>query len=150
MILRNIGDQEELSHKWKHDPFRMSVVDFQRASLDKLAEILAIFITFVEKEREDIKQAIDTAIKEAKEKGDKHDKKEKMEDVSWLLQTIKTKCSSVLPNMRNLTGDCSELILARNIVAHEAYIKIDSSKPKYPRQSKSTSSDDKLMRGRTF
>ena len=47
----NIIDQEDSEFQstvvWRVDPFRMSVLDFQRSALDKLAGVLKILIKFV-------------------------------------------------------------------------------------------------------
>ena len=159
MVLRNLGNEEELGvqhdpSRLKDDPFRMSVLDFQRASLDKLAEILKIFISFAETEIDDVKQAIYFEIEKDKtKKNDNRDKEEKMEDVSWLLKVINRHCSSLLSCMNNLASDCKELIKTRNAFAHEAYVKV----PQTPFstsddmwQTNPTSPSKKLMKIRTF
>lgn len=85
------------------DPFRMSVLDFQHRALDKLAEILKLFL--------------------AKEKLSL----EKQEDVQVLLQRIKSNsqcfANKLKYNEDELREVCQTLLDARNSFAHQKYVK---------------------------
>lgn len=141
----NIVDEEDSEEilgqttpVWR-DPFRMSVLDFQRGALDKLAEVLKIFIKYTT-ERGPLKgQPI-------QREGFKTGMKDPMEDLHYHLHHIKFKrdvYAGLLPNL--VQGDntkitpveaidmkCDMLITARNHAAHQAYIKDEITPPYNP------------------
>ena len=96
--------KSELSVGMWQDPFRMSVLDFQHRALDKLAEILKIFL----------KTRLSS---------------EKLEDVYALLQCIKGDAKNYAKMLgytdKNLCDVCKTLLDARNSFAHQKYIKGD-------------------------
>ena len=97
----------ELSVGMWQDPFRMSVLDFQHRAMDKLAEILKIFL-----------DATKTRLGS-----------EKLEDVQALLQYIKSDAKRYAEKLgytqEVLCEVCQTLLTARNSFAHQKYIKGD-------------------------
>ena len=90
--------------QWK-DPFRMSVLDFQRRALDKLAEVLSIYL--------ETKGTL---------------KPKQREDVSALLLRLKQpdmakEFERKNPNQLALKEMCEALLIARNALAHQKYNK---------------------------
>ena len=95
--------------QWQ-DPFRMSVLDFQHRALDKLAEILTIYL-----EMKGVRM-----------------KPEKYEDVHALLLDLKGKANKLsvelgYPDEKALLNVCNTLSKARNAFAHQKYNKVPKS-----------------------
>lgn len=140
----NIVDEEDseeiLGHPtpvWR-DPFRMSVLDFQRGALDKLAEVLKMFIKYTT-ERGPLKG------QPVQREGFKAETKEPMEDLHYHLHHIKhykDVYARLLPNLvqadtkstpiEAIDLKCNMLIKARNYAAHQAYIKDEITPPHNP------------------
>ena len=136
----NIIDQEDSDIQstvvWR-DPFRMSVLDFQRSALDKLAEVLKILIKYAT-EKGPLKG------KPLQREGFKTGMKETMEDLHFQLHHIKFQKDEyvkLLPNLGQreklkpvevIDAKCDMLITARNHTAHQAYIKDDITPPHNP------------------
>ena len=116
----------------------MSVLDFQRSALDKLAEVLKILIKFVTEKR---------LLKDTppKRKGYKTGPKEPLEDLHYQLHHIKhhkavyeTLLGQSDKPIDAIDTKCETLIKARNLTAHQAYIKDDITPPHNPSASKSS------------
>ena len=118
---------------WR-DPFRMSVLDFQRNAFDKLAEILKILIKFVT-EKGPLKDTL------LKLEGSKKGPKEPLEDLHYQLHHIKhykEAYETVLGQSdKPIAAICDTLIKARNLTAHQAYTK-DYTPSDNPSASKSS------------
>ena len=137
----NIIDEEDSDIQstvvWR-DPFRMSVLDFQRSALDKVAEVLKILIKYASGQ-DPLKGKL-LLQKEDK----KASTKAPMEDVHFHLHHIKHYKEDYASLLRNLGGaeklsptdaidmKCDMLITARNHIAHQAYIKDDITPPHNP------------------
>ena len=136
----NIIDEEDSDIQstvvWR-DPFRMSVLDFQRSALDKVADVLKIFIKYAT-EMGPLKG------KPLQREGFKTGMKESMEDLHYQLHHIKFQkevYAGLLPNLGQgeklnpvevIDAKCDMLITARNHTAHQAYIKDDITPPHNP------------------
>ena len=110
------------------DPFRMSVLDFQRKSLDKLAEIIKILLKHVQRN---------------KILGDS-DAKVDTEDIYYQLKHIKNpeykqKYVAILKvkSPDDLVRLCDRVLNARNYKAHQAYFKDGITPPIEQARSKS-------------
>lgn len=141
----NIIDQEDSDIQstvvWR-DPFRMSVLDFQRSALDKVAEVLKILIKYAT-EKGPLK---DKPLQREGPKSVKTGTKETMEDLHYQLHHIKYQkevyAATLLSNLGQGDGKlkpveaidakCDMLITARNHTAHQAYIKDDITPPHNP------------------
>ena len=139
----NIIDQEDSDIQstvvWR-DPFRMSVLDFQRSALDKVAEVLKIFITYAT-EKGPLKGE---PLQREGFKSFKTSMKENMEDLHFQLHHIKHQkevYAKLLPNLGQgdklspveaIDAKCDMLITARNHTAHQAYVKDDITPPHNP------------------
>ena len=136
----NIIDQEDSDIQstvvWR-DPFRMSILDFQRSALDKVAEVLKILIKYAT-ERGPLKG------QPLQREGFKTGMKETMEDLHFQLHHIKFQkevYATLLPNLgqgdkvtpvKAIDAKCDMLNTARNHTAHQAYIKDDITPPHNP------------------
>ena len=123
---------------WR-DPFRMSVLDFQRNAFDKLAEILKILIKFVTE-----KGPLKDKCVSLKHEGSKTGPKEPLEDLHYQLHHIKhykaeyeTLLGQSDKQIDAIETKCVILIKARNLTAHQAYIK-DYTPSDNPSASKSS------------
>ena len=143
----NIVDEEDSEEilgqptpVWR-DPFRMSVLDFQRGALDKLAVVLKIFIKYTT-ERGPLKG------QPVQREGFKTGMKDPMEDLHYQLHHIKhykEVYAGLLPNLVQADAKCTpveaidmkcdSLITARNHTAHQAYIKDEITPPYNPRKT---------------
>ena len=118
----------------------MSVLDFQRSALDKVAEVLKIFIKYAT-EKGPLR---DKPLQREGFKSFKTDMKETMEDLHYQLHHIKYQkevYATLLPNLGQgdklkpveaIDTKCDMLITARNHTAHQAYIKDDITPPHNP------------------
>ena len=129
----NIIDQEDSVFQstavWQ-DPFRMSVLDFQRSALDKLVEVLKIPIKFATEKG---------LLKDTPPKREACKSKEPLEDLQFYLKHIKLHKATyeILFGQSDKPIDaidkkCDMLITARNLTAHQAYIKDDITPPHNP------------------
>ena len=131
----NIIDQEDSDIQstvvWR-DPFRMSVLDFQRSALDKVAEVLKIFIKYAT-EKGPLKGE---PLQREGFKSFKTSMKENMEDLHFQLHHIKYKkevYAKLLASPTEVINEkCNMLITARNHTAHQAYVKDDITPPHNP------------------
>ena len=143
----NVIDQEDSDIQsaivWR-DPFRMSVLDFQRSALDKMAGILKVLVKYATEEGPLKGVPLQRA-------GFKTSMKEPLEDLYYQLHHIKYHKATYTCLLLNLKEDedapqkeiealekkCDELNTARNHTAHQAYIKDDITPPHNPsKQSK--------------
>ena len=134
----------------------MSVLDFQRSALDKLAEVLKILINYAT-EKGPLK---DKPLQREGFKSFKTGTKETMEDLHFQLHHIKFQKEvyvTLLPNLGQgdklkpveaIDAKCDRLITARNHTAHQAYIKDDITPPHNP--SKLDAEHVPLKETRTF
>lgn len=107
----------------------MSVLDFQRNALDKLAEVLKILIKYAT-EKDSLQG------KPLQREGFKTQVKEPMEDLHFQLHHIKFR-KEVYENLlktptQAINTKCDMLLMARNLTAHQAYIKYDNTPPDNP------------------
>ena len=124
---------------WR-DPFRMSVLDFQRSALDKLAEVLKIFIKYTTEigplkgqplQREGFKASMkDTECMEDLHYQLHHIKFHK-EVYAGLLPSLVQADKKITP-VEAIDQNCNNLLTARNHTAHQAYIKDDITPPYNP------------------
>lgn len=118
----------------------MSVLDFQRSALDKVAEVLKILIKYAT-EKGPLR---DEPLQREGYKSFKTSMKESMEDLHFQLHHIKYQkevYATLLPNLGQgdklkpvevIDAKCDMLITARNHTAHQAYIKDDITPPHNP------------------
>ena len=115
----------------------MSVLDFQRSALNKVAEVLKILIKYATEKGPLKGQPL-------QHEGFKTGMKETMEDLHFQLHHIKFQkevYATLLPNLGQrdkvtpveaINAKCDMLITARNHTAHQAYVKDDITPPHNP------------------